>query len=74
MWNFSFVFICTKIYHLLISIESVLCGPVHGEKAVDMFKTTLEDVNASGGKVTVGGEVKNILKLTFILDSSISSP
>ena len=39
-------------------VESILCGPVHSEKAVEMFKKTLEDVNASGGEITVGGKVK----------------
>jgi hypothetical protein len=62
------------MHHLLIFSESILCGPVHNEKAVELFKTTLEDVNASGGKITVGGKVNDIFKLTlFILDSSVSS-
>ena len=37
--------------------QSVLCGPVHSENAVELFETTLKDVNASGGKLTVGGNV-----------------
>ncbi|XP_028416803.1 alpha-aminoadipic semialdehyde dehydrogenase-like [Dendronephthya gigantea] len=37
--------------------QSVLCGPVHTENTVDMFKATLEDVKGSGGKIKVGGNV-----------------
>ena len=47
-------------YHLKQTIffsESVLCGPVHSEKAVEMYTRTLEDVTASGGKINVGGKV-----------------
>ena len=43
---------------VLSFVESILCGPVHSEKAVEMFKKTLEDVSASGGKTTVGGKVE----------------
>ena len=50
---------------LWIFAESVLCGPVHSENAVKLFETTLEDVNASGGKLTVGGNVGDIFKLNF---------
>jgi acyl-CoA reductase-like NAD-dependent aldehyde dehydrogenase len=48
-----------------IFAESVLCGPVHNEKAVELYETTLEDVNASGGKLAVGGKVGNIFKLKY---------
>ena len=38
--------------------ESVLCGPVHTENTVEMFKATLEDVKGSGGNIKVGGNVR----------------
>jgi aldehyde dehydrogenase family 7 protein A1 len=37
--------------------EGVLYGPVHSKQAIELFKKTVADAHAQGGRVEVGGEV-----------------
>lgn len=53
-------YILYMVHFFTCIIESTLCGPVHTEKAVEMFRTTLDDVKNSGGKIHAGGKVNKI--------------
>ncbi|CAO3639850.1 unnamed protein product [Cunninghamella blakesleeana] len=39
--------------------DGVLCGPLHTKDAVNIYKSTLENVKKQGGEILVGGEVLN---------------
>ena len=42
--------------------EGVICGPLHSEAAVELYKATIEEIKKAGGNVRVGGQhlTKNV--------------